>query len=133
MRTSSALLVQFARFAGVGVIGTLTHYAVLVVLVESLLVAETPASAFGFVVGALVNYTLNRRYTFRSSIPHSSGLSRFLIVAATGAALNTLIFYFALTHAGMHYLVAQVIATSLVLIWNFAGNRFWTFAHSGRK
>ena len=24
-------------------------------------------------------------------------------------------------------LLAQVVATGVVLIWNFAGNRFWTF------
>jgi putative flippase GtrA len=27
----------------------------------------------------------------------------------------------------IYYLLAQVLSTGLVLVWNFAGNRFWTF------
>jgi putative flippase GtrA len=30
----------------------------------------------------------------------------------------------------LHYLIAQVIATGIVLIWNFLGNRIWTFRAS---
>jgi putative flippase GtrA len=29
------------------------------------------------------------------------------------------------------YVAAQVIATVLVLVWNFVGNSIWTFAHRG--
>ena len=29
---------------------------------------------------------------------------------------------------GLHYLLAQLVTTGLVLVWTFAGNRFWTFA-----
>jgi len=32
-----------------------------------------------------------------------------------------------MTGAGVHYLLAQVCATSVVLFWNFVGNSVWTF------
>jgi len=32
----------------------------------------------------------------------------------------------------LHYLLVQVIATGLVLLWNFAGNRSWTFREKSR-
>jgi putative flippase GtrA len=37
--------------------------------------------------------------------------------------------------AGMPYLFAQVIATGIVLLWNFTANKLWTFgaAHEERR
>lgn len=32
-----------------------------------------------------------------------------------------------LTGMGVHYLIAQVCATGVVLFWNFIGNSVWTF------
>jgi hypothetical protein len=32
-----------------------------------------------------------------------------------------------LTHWGLHYILAQMVATALVLIWNYAGARLFVF------
>jgi putative flippase GtrA len=31
----------------------------------------------------------------------------------------------------LHYLLSQVIATGVILIWTFLGNRLWTFKEAG--
>ena len=121
------LLRQFLSFSGVGVIGTVTHYTTLLMLVEIAEVGAVLASACGFVVGALVNYVLNYRYTFRSKRRHHEAISKFFTVALVGLGLNTLIMSLAIGILFLHYLLAQVVATGLVLIWNFSGNRWWTF------
>ena len=125
--TRRGVLVQFVCFSGIGVIGTLTHYTTLLMLVEIAEVGAVLASACGFVVGALVNYLLNYRYTFRSKRRHHEAISKFFTVALVGLGLNTLIMSLAIGILFLHYLLAQVIATGLVLIWNFSGNRWWTF------
>lgn len=127
------ILRQFIRFASVGVIGTLSHYTTLVILVEAVTLGPVPASAIGFVVGAFVNYYLNRVYTFQSSIPHINGLPKFLAVAVAGAILNVSIMTLAITYFSIHYLVVQVIATGVVLAWNFLGNRLWTFEDASKE
>lgn len=121
-----SILAQFRNFAGIGVIGTGGHFLTLWTLVRSG-ADPLPASALGFVAGALINYVLNRRYTFASTIAHRRGLPKFFTVAAAGLVLNTLLMVVLLRHAGMHYLLAQALATATVLCWNFAGNRYWTF------
>ncbi|MGB8338726.1 MAG: GtrA family protein [Burkholderiales bacterium] len=116
---------QFMRYAGVGAIGTAGHFAVYITLVN-LRLGVTASSAVGFVVGALINYWLNYHYTFNSDQPHRLAMAKFFTVALVGLALNTLI-VFILDHLQWHFLLAQAAATIVVLMWNFAANRRWTF------
>lgn len=118
---------QFMQFAGVGVIGTLAHYVLLVMLVEVLGTNVVAASTTGATLGALVNYLFNRRYTFRSKKRHREALTKFLIIAASGLVLNASFMLIFVDILSLYYLLAQVLSTGLVLVWNFVGNRFWTF------
>lgn len=122
------LHVQFLRFAGVGVIGTAAHYALLILLVETIAANEVAASTAGATLGALVNYVLNRRYTFESNKRHGEALTKFLVVAALGLLLNACFMFVLVELMALHYLLSQVISTVLILMWNFIGNRFWTFS-----
>jgi putative flippase GtrA len=120
-------LVQFFQFAGIGLVGTAAHFSGLILLVHLFAVQVVIASGFGFVMGALVNYSLNYVFTFRSNKKHTEALVKFFAVAAIGLAFNSAIMAITTTIFKMHYLPGQVIATGSVLIWNFIGNRFWTF------
>lgn len=124
---------QFVRFAAVGALATGVHYLLLIVLVEGGLAGPVAATAWGYLAGAVVGYAANRRYTFASSVRHVMGLPRFLLVAAAGFALNTALMAWMTASPGIHYLVAQIVATALVLIWNFAANRHWTFGDPHRE
>ena len=76
------------------------------------------------------SYLLNRAWTFRSRDPDRlrQGL-QFLVVASIGAGLNASIMYVLHGRLHIHDLVAFVIATVLVMFWNFLVNRAWTFRH----
>ncbi|ALK08666.1 GtrA family protein [Blastochloris viridis] len=121
------LLRQFIAFAGVGVVASIAHYAVLAVLVEGAAVRASLAALAGFTVGGIVSYLLNRRYTFDSARSHGAAVPRFALVAAGAFVLTGLLMEAFTAHFGLHWLVAQVITTLIVLIWTFVGNRFWTF------
>jgi len=127
-----ALLKQFLRFAGAGAIGTAVQYLVLIVLVQLAWAEAVAASFIGFVCGALVNYLLSRRYVFNSSLPHREAVFKFFIVAVVGLGINTMIMAAGMHLLNLHYLLVQVIATGFVLLWNFAGNKSWTFRENGR-
>jgi putative flippase GtrA len=124
------IMAQFVRFTGVGIIGTAVHYLILILLVNVGGGGPILASGCGFVGGAFTNYFLNYRYTFHSGIPHLVGLPKFLTVASAGLVLNSLVMGVAISSANLHYLIAQVLATGVVLVWNFIGNRGWTFRDS---
>jgi len=122
-----ALLRQFAKFTGVGFASAIGHYGLLIALVQLAAAPPVPASAAGALLGAAINYSLNYRYTFRSTRQHREAILRFAVVATVGLVLNTLFMWVGVVLIGTHYLLAQVVTTGLVLIWSFAGNRYWTF------
>lgn len=123
-------LLKFGRFLVVGGIATALQYAILLVLVGTAGVPPLVASSIGFVASAVANYTLNRRFTFRSNVDYVAGLERFSIIAGVGLALNALVMAAGTTLAGVNYLAAQIVATTVVLLWNYHVNRLWTFSNS---
>ncbi|HEY0468770.1 MAG TPA: GtrA family protein [Polyangiaceae bacterium] len=118
----------FVRYAAVGAIGTLFHFATLSVCVEWLRLSPTNGSLVGAVVGALVNYVLNYHLTFASQQSHRVTLPRFLTVAAFGVLLNGGVVKVMTENMQLHYLLAQAVATIIVLGSGFVLNKVWTFA-----
>lgn len=118
---------RFLRYSLVGAVGTATQYVLLVVLVQASAVNPVLASTVGAVAGAIVNYALNHRYTFESRRRHRESLPRFMAIAAAGVAINAALLAALVNGLGIHYLVAQVVATLAVLGVTFLANRAWTF------
>jgi putative flippase GtrA len=117
---------QIFKFVLVGGTGTALHYLVFVLAVATLAVRPGYAAFIGASVGAFANYVLNRRFTFDSRRPHRETLPRFALMAAVGAVLNGLLVG-ALSTAGLHFLLAQAIATVSILILNFVVSKTWIF------
>lgn len=122
-RTLGAL----ARYGVVGVAATAAHWALLVVLVEAAGVAAWLASGVGAVLGAQVAFFGNRRYTFGHRGPVAPAWWRFMGTALFGAALG-MVLVAAGVALGLHYLLAQAVATLVSMLLTFALNRGWTFA-----
>ncbi len=118
---------QFIDFAAVGVVGTSAHFATLIFLVQSYGWAPTTATTAGFLVGAIVNYALNHRLTFRSNAPHLRAAPRFLAIAFFSMLLNLAIVWLLVVGNDVHYLIGQAVSTLIVLVVNFVANRILTF------
>lgn len=118
----------FGRYAVVGGLATAAHYVLLVVLSEAFGASPGPSATCGALLGAGVAYVGNRRLTFSSRAAHRQALPRFLLVAAGGALLQGAMVAGGTSILGVHYLLAQVLATAVVLIAGFNLNRHWTFA-----
>jgi putative flippase GtrA len=119
---------QFLDFAVVGAVGTAAHFATLILLVQSAGWMPAVATTAGFLVGALVNYGLNYHLTFQSQARHAVAMPRFLAIAALSMLLNVAIVWVLVHWNSVHYLLGQVVATSVVLVVNFVANRALTFA-----
>jgi len=119
---------QFLIFAGIGIIGTAGHYATLLVLVQLVHVDPVLATTAGFMVGALINYVLNYRITFNSNKRHREALTKFLAVAGIGGAVNAGIMSAGMRIIDVNYMVIQLFATAIVLVFNFMANKHWTFS-----
>jgi putative flippase GtrA len=124
---SPGTAVLLLRYAGVGGLATVAHWALLALLVEKAGVAPWLASGCGAVLGAQVAFFGNRRYTFGHAGPLWPAWWRFMGTALLGGGVGMAIVALGVA-LGAHYLLAQAVATALVLLMTFAVNRVWAFA-----
>lgn len=125
---------QVARFLVVGVAATLADALVYSGLLATVWPgAHDAAKGAAFVVGTLVSYTLNKRWTFgvRERSGRQAGaffslyaLSFGLNVGTNRAALELLTRVLAPPVAST---VAFVVATGASTVTNFLGQRYWVF------
>ncbi|MEX3951278.1 GtrA family protein [Paraburkholderia sp. EG287B] len=123
---------RFVVYAGVGAIGTVAQYSILIAMVHSGLASPAVSSMAGATVGAIVNYSLNRQITFRSKSNPLSTAPKFAIIALLGVLMNGVCMKFFATVLGLNYLIAQLITTALVLGLTYLLNSKWTFKEHGR-
>ena len=111
-------------YIGAGGIATVSHYAVTAAAVEAAHVRPLLGSIAGFSVGTVVKYWLNYSVAFRGSSRHAVASPRFAIALAVLFGLNAVIFAVINEELNVHYLVAQV-ATTIILI----GPGYWLHRH----
>jgi len=119
---------QLLAYVVAGGITAIAHYSVLVALVELARVDPVPATLAGFVVGAVVSYTLNRWLTFDATHSHRQATWRFGLIAAGGFALTGVLMHLFVTSLGLPYLPMQLVTTGIVMVFSFLGHKFFSFA-----
>ena len=117
---------QFLRYSAVGVVATAVHYLLLVLAVEAFHWPAWMASGFGAVAGAQVAYAGNRWFTFGHEGAIGASWPRFQATAVLGALVGMAVVALGV-RLGVHYLLAQMVATGLSLLLTFAINRAWAF------
>jgi putative flippase GtrA len=125
------LVVQFAKFAIVGVSNTLITFAVYTLLLKGFGVWYLAASAIGFIAGAVNGFLLNRRWTFRGHVGDALTPVRWFVVQGCGLALNEGLLYLYVDELGLDKLVGQALSIAVVTVSTFLVNRAWTFRMSG--
>ncbi|BAF87142.1 putative membrane protein [Azorhizobium caulinodans ORS 571] len=124
-----AFFLQFATFVGVGLTAAAGHFTTLAIMVERNWAGPVLASLAGFIVGSVISYSLNRRFTFESTRSHAGALPRFATVAGIAFIMTGVLMDLLVHRIGLYYLLAQAITTGLVMIWTFSAYRIWAFAH----
>ncbi len=135
----------FVKFAAVGVAGALTHFTIFNVLLQLLRFSTYIANTFGFSAAVIQNFLLNRTWTFAEKRGRnaSSQLLQFTVVSLLGLVINmgvlaavryTLMPFWQQLFESQPQTAALVgdnfalaAAIGIVMFWNFAINRLWTF------
>jgi len=120
-----AITKQFSCFFIVGALSALIQFSILISFVEFLFIEPILASTLGYIAGALINYTLNHYFTFKSSLSHKKSLVRFTLNSLFGLLLNFSLMKILLTHYA--YIISQILVSGVILFWNFLVHRYWTF------
>ena len=114
------------KYLAVGGVATIAHYALLVALVEWAGWTPAWAAGAGAALGAQLGFVGNRVFTFGHQGPWLPAWWRFQLTALLGGAVSIAVVA-AGTRLGLHYLLAQALATLLALLLTYLINKRWAF------
>ena len=132
------MIEQFIKFGVVGFSGLFVDFGTTWLLKEKIKLNKYVSNSIGFLLAATSNYILNRVWTFGSTNP-DIGLeySMFLMISIIGLLINNVILYlfsekveipFFSKNEKLRFYLSKLIATAMVMIWNFLMNYFFTFS-----
>lgn len=117
----------YLRFVLVGLANTAVGYAVIMLLHYGLGVEPVPANVGGYLIGALLSYTLNRNFTFASNRPHAEALPRFGLAVVVCFLLNLMVLNLCLTVFLLPVALAQALAVCAYTVAFYFASRFLVF------
>jgi putative flippase GtrA len=132
------LIAQFLKFGVVGVIAFFIDYGVLMLLSVGIGLDPVVSAAISFTVSVVFNYVASMRFVFT----HREDLSKrrefviFVILSVIGLLINEAIMYVGIQALGKSALaitVTKVIATAVVMVWNFLSRKKWLDAGDSRE
>jgi phosphatidylglycerophosphate synthase len=119
------------RNAIAGAVATGSDFVVVATLVSFVMLPPTVATFLGCVVGALINFSMNRVWAFGSDSPKTAQAGRYLFVTATSAVLNSGLVGVLLLLPSMPYQLAWVLVRAAVYVtWNYPLHRDYVFPRS---
>ena len=145
-------LVRFLKFCVVGTIGTVIDFGLLNLLYNVLGLHQVLSNVISVSTATVSNYTWSRFWVYPET-RHQHGarkFGQFVVVSIVALGLNTAILWvtdhwflgqdgllggliapaavwLGIEHSVLSSNAAKVVATGIVLFWNFLANRMWTF------
>ncbi len=139
---------RFVKFLGVGALGFVVDATTFFILTSLLLLPDLVAQALSFAAAVVSNFTLNRYWTYPESRSKSirRQLVQFILVNLAGLGIRSLVFLavtgpyrrlattqtlIRMDPAFLTRFAALATAVTVVLLWNFFVNRYWTYNDVG--
>lgn len=134
------LLAQIIKFAVVGGISFVVDFVVYGFTCNILGIHYIIAGVLGFVISVIVNYLLSMKFVFVSKDDMSKGSEFviFVILSLIGMVLNSVILFICIDLIYMHWLwlqnlihieimnlAAKIVATAIVMVYNFVTRKIF--------
>jgi putative flippase GtrA len=125
---------HFVKYSIVGVIGTIIDVGSLYLMVQFSKIDPNTNKIFylfvsiAFLLAVLNNYVLNKIWTFRDKSTNiKTQFLKFLLVSIIGYLLTYNFMWLFVSVMHIWYILAKLLTSGIVLIWNFLANKYWTF------
>lgn len=125
------LLAQLAKFGVVGALATFIDFVVLIALTELGGWDPVLSAAVSFVVSVVFNYVASMRFVFtrREDLGRAEELVIFVALSVVGLLINEALMWLGTSALSLNYVLVKVVATALVMLWNFCSRKRWLEAH----
>jgi putative flippase GtrA len=124
------LIEQILKFGVVGFLAFLIDYGILMLLSQVFGIDPVIAAAISFIISLVFNYLASMRYVFshRDDMSSSHEFVLFLGLSVVGLAINEAIIWIGTTilgTSGLMVTITKVVATAVVMVWNFVSRKRW--------
>ena len=123
----------FAKAQISAFIGGISDWSIMVFVTEVFHVHYTISIAIGGIVGAIINFGLNKSWTFRTKdikYKHSTykQMFRFFLVVINSIFMKSSGTYLVTTYFRLDYKISRILIDLFVsLAFNYTFQRFWVF------
>ena len=117
---------QIVRFSIVGIIATLIDYGLLYFCTDYLKIYYLISSIISFIVSVIINYILSIKWVF--DVKKKQTFKEFIIfifLSIIGLLINQFILYFCTDIVNIYYMLSKLIATLIVMIYNFVTRKIF--------
>lgn len=124
--------IQFLRYVFVGGISFLVDAGVLWLFARAGM-HYLLAACFGFIAGLCCNFLLSRALVFRAQTPRVGRALEFFgyaLIGLIGLGLTEALLYFFTEIVHFHYMLSKVVASAVVLFWNFLARKLLLYRNS---
>jgi len=123
----------FAKAQASAFTGGITDYLIMLVCTELLAIHYTVSIVLGGIIGAIINFSVNRYWAFQSrQSTVQRQLSKFITVVAGSILLKSSGTYFLTNWLSVDYKISRVIIDIIVSLgFNFTLQKYWVFNKKG--
>jgi len=118
-------LIQFLTFNLVGIVNTLFGFSIIFTLMF-LGVSAVASNFIGYFLGAMLSYTLNKKYTFKSDTKDKTEALKFFGVLLISYCINLLTLQWLLTFLNPY--TAQLISAIVYTLSSFSLAKLFVFS-----
>ena len=129
-------LIVFSKAQLSAFVGGITDYFIMIFFTEVFHLHYTISIVIGGIIGAVVNFSLNKIWTFSSNNDtYKNSLSqqviRFILVVINSIFLKSMGTYAITTFLKLDYKISRIITDLFVsIVFNFTLQKFWVFKRS---
>ena len=122
-------IAEFAKSQLSAFVGGIVDYVIMILCTEVIGIHYVISIGIGGVIGAFVNYTINRYWTFNATEESKvSQIPKFIVVVIGSISLKAGGTYFLTELLSIDYRISWIIVNALVAFgFNFLLQKFWVF------
>jgi putative flippase GtrA len=119
---------RIAKFGTVGLLCFFIDFGLTYLFKEKLKFNKFTANSIGFLVSVIVNFTLNRIWTFQSNTADiETQFMKFISIASFALVINSVIIYLLNVKIRFNFYLSKLIAVFIVMFYNYSMNALFTF------
>lgn len=125
---------RLLKFGLVGFFCFFIDFGLTYLFKEKLRWNKFSANTIGFLTSAVINFTLNRMWTFQShALDVEMQFMKFITIASFALILNSIIIYLLNVKIRLNFYLSKLVAVFIVMFYNYSMNALFTFTDEMAK